>query len=108
MAVHKPKSVSIMGSTYSIKFVKSVDKEDSCGSTRIDQLTIRVNNLMALDAQRETLLHELLHCCLIDCAYTVPNEKNIVDIEENIILHASPRLFQVLRDNPKVANFLLG
>ena len=105
--IARPKEIRIMGSLYRISFLKNL-KED-CGETRLDLKRIYINPTMTMDVQKETLLHEILHCCLIDLfCQSGMDSKNLEIIEETIVLHLSPRLFQVLRDNPKVLNWLIA
>lgn len=60
------------------------------------------------DAQRETLLHELIHCCLgagnwdAEVIGHLPAEAR----EEYVVAAASAQLFAVLRDHPELVSYL--
>jgi hypothetical protein len=57
----------------------------------------------------ETLLHELAHATLFDLGTAIFHfdSDKAYDKEENLILLTSPRIFAIIRDNPKLAEFIL-
>ena len=94
-----------MGAIYKIEFVPL---KDLCGITHLTDRKIQINDSDSEPVQKETLLHELLHVSMEDCtglSKTFKGDRE--DREETIVRHVSPRLFQILRDNPKVKHYIL-
>ena len=62
------------------------------------------------DGQKETLLHELIHACLsvVGFAEIIKEvSKASVDVEEIAVRCLSPFLQEMLKENPKVVEYLL-
>lgn len=72
------------------------------GGTNFNNRVIAIDGNITLDGQRETLLHEVLHCTL-DLTGLRSMGK---DEEENLVASLSPWLLMVLRDNPELVKFL--
>lgn len=72
------------------------------GETRFDRLEIAIDPQWPRLRQRETLLHEILHCVMLTY---FPRQKN-EELMEAYIRNGAIGLFQVLRDNPEVADFI--
>lgn len=70
-----------------------------------ERIEIRGDRPVAMT--RDTLLHEVLHAVL-----AISGTRAMVDLEredeEKIVSGLAPALLHVLRDNPKLAAFLLG
>jgi hypothetical protein len=78
------------------------------GATNLDTKVIIINNKKSLEIQRETLLHELQHVAYDDCSlfeHPIPDAEKQ---EEGLIRFNNPRLFQILKDNKWVKEFLFG
>lgn len=116
MAVDRPTKVKIGYAWWKILYSKtSWDKympgkhKFNCGYSLPLQHVILLNSdLLDEDAQKETLVHELLHSCLMLTDFenqsVFPTDKN--DIEEFMILLTSPILLGVLIENPEVVAWL--
>jgi Zn-dependent peptidase ImmA (M78 family) len=99
------KKIKVGCFTYTVHF-QTTDSDH--GATNPDTKVIIINNKSNLDVQRETLLHELQHVAFDDCSlfeYPIPDAEKQ---EEAIIRFNNPRLFQILRDNKWVREFLFG
>lgn len=92
--------------TYSVSFQESDGSNH--GSTCMDTKRIFLDKEMPLQCQQETLLHELCHACFDDCPSFKIDYKDPETREEDIIRFLSPRMFQVLRDNKWVRDFMFG
>lgn len=101
MKPRKPKIVRVMGCEYSIIF-KPLN--GLFGETDLTLRKIFINSENSDAVQKETLLHELYHCCMEECP-GLSNGK-FTDREEAIIRYVSPRMFQLIRDNPKVKHYI--
>jgi hypothetical protein len=82
---------------------KTKDGSIYFGFTKHEKQSIAINKLLRDGLKRETLLHELLHCCVLQsglqCDY---------DEEERIVASLSPLILQVLRDNEDIVEYLLN
>lgn len=78
------------------------------GATDVDEKKIYINTNFNEECQKETLLHELLHVVLNDCSLFKHPIENDEDQEEYIIRYMSPKLYQVLRDNKELREFICG
>jgi hypothetical protein len=106
----KPKEVKIMGSPYKILFLdnlKNSKGDELFGETDLTARVIKINLNGASDHQlKETLFHEIHHAILEDCM-EIGSVKMIKEIrEEAVIRHLSPRMFQTMKDNPKVKHYI--
>ena len=86
-------TVKIHGHNYRIYRVKRVDKDGSRGECDFEKKTIKVKDGMEKRTEEETLLHELMHS--IDYS-----------MSENRIHTFSSNLNQILKDNPKLLDFI--
>jgi Zn-dependent peptidase ImmA (M78 family) len=78
------------------------------GSTDTDEKRIYINTNFKEECQRETLLHELLHVAFMDCSLFKHPIENDEDQEEFLIRYASPKIFQMFRDNEELKEFIFG
>lgn len=90
--------------TYKIRFQKSAD--DDCGSTDLTIKEIYINTAFDLQIQKETLFHELLHVAFEDCPILDKKYEKDDDKEEDVVRFISPRLVQILQDNPWIPEFI--
>jgi hypothetical protein len=110
----KPKSVKIGPFTYRIVFLPEYKihpllknhGEQFLSYGDIDEwtLTIQIRDDIAIDQQKVTLLHEILHGC--DNLFSHNGMDK--DSAEEYISRISAALFDVLRSNRSVTNWLLG
>tara|TARA_R110000765_G_scaffold95559_1_gene179869 strand:- start:86 stop:451 length:366 start_codon:yes stop_codon:yes gene_type:complete len=113
MATKKPRyPTSIpfhhMGFDWEIKFI-DIEATDF-GETDSDQKEVRIYYRNRTDQNViETLLHELFHVVMFELADSVfhfekekPYEK-----EENLTRLISPRVFAIIRGNPKLVDFVM-
>jgi hypothetical protein len=72
--------------------------------------TKAVSNQMplGLDYRRETLLHEVLHCCLraADCDPDRDAKAGVEDVEERAVAAMAGPLLAALQDNPALLQWL--
>ena len=89
--------------TYTVHFQMT---DSDFGATNLDTKVIIINNKNSLDIQRETLLHELQHVAFDDCSLFEHPINDAEKQEEALIRFNNPRLFQILKDNKWVREFL--
>ena len=87
-------------------FFQENDGEKDFGSSDIYYKRIFINSLASKQIQKETLLHELLHVSLEDIYLFKHPIKDHEEMEEAIVSLMSPKLFQFLRDNKHLREFL--
>lgn len=80
----------------------SSEHTSAFGVTRLDKLTVYIDPSAPMQIQRETLLHEILHCCW----FTIGIENDY--IEEMIVAALSPLLLDTLLRNKMVYKFIFG
>lgn len=103
----KPSKVKVLGQQYTIDWIDSGDVETTPGITKdmvLGQLSasrqwIAIRKDQGKDQLRDTLLHELLHCCY----YMMKGDTG----DEETIGMIAPVLLDLLRSNPQVVRFLL-
>jgi len=100
-----PKETKVGCFTYSITAI-DLDVDNKHGDTCFSRRAIRIDFKDPDQNQKETLLHEVLHTLLEDCAPMKLNYKDPLEREEDIIRFLSPRLLIWLRDNPEVLEYL--
>lgn len=74
--------------------------EDFRGRTLFNKYEIHVNTNMPLEAQRQALLHELLHLC--SDSVLMGDEQ----LTEKQIRAVSHNLFEILYHNPEVGGYI--
>jgi hypothetical protein len=107
-----PKSINIGGYVYSVTVdealanVVALDNGEGrvLGATRYRHQSIVLDPDQHPQQLRDTLLHEVLHA-LNDTAYALGDPRT--PIEEETILRLTPPLLTLLRDNPKLVEFLV-
>jgi hypothetical protein len=80
-------------------------RSELLGHCHNDELVITVSPKMAEDAQRDTLLHEVLHAIFhsTGLAHDLGDEK-----EESMIRRLTPALLDLIRRNPRLVADLMG
>lgn len=115
-----PKEVRIGPRTYTVSFVSKeellsdLDDEGAIGSSNHVHLRIKVWADMDQVMLRETLLHEVLHCCASIGASNIENflrgkgktDLLIFDYEEFYVEALDSNMLAFLRDNPEVVAWL--
>lgn len=97
-----------MGFDWIIKFLDI--ETDNHGVTDVDAKIVHIYYKTQSDQNvLETLLHELMHVLMLDMADAVfkHDAEKPFDLEENMIRLTSPRLFSIIRDNPKLVDFII-
>jgi hypothetical protein len=79
---------------------------DDYGHTSHKSLIICINPNQALDQKADTLLHEILHCCIASVG-NLSNYDKVPNLEEHIVTTTAPWLLGILRDNTEVLRYLL-
>jgi hypothetical protein len=102
----RPRRVKVLGRTYTIEFLPTGspilvndDDENCLGRVDHNAQQIAVDDKQVLEAQQDTVLHEVLHA--------IENTLNL-DVEENTIHLFATGVLAVLRENPEVTRFLLS
>lgn len=101
-----PSSVHVGPVTYDVRQVRKLDVlgETVCDNSEITIL--RVGQSRA--SKRVTILHEILHAIIGESALKPDGRHKMVrDHEEAVVSTLAPWLLQVLRDNPKLIDYLL-
>ena len=94
-----PTTIRVLGKQYSI--VESSELE-IWGRTKPDKQTINIQEGLAPEARRETLLHEVIHAAVADV---------MVDTQwltEAQVAALSGLLFATLCDNPHIVDYIFG
>ena len=81
------------------------DKQSLLGQALLTQTTIRISTAQSEAAERDTLLHELLHSIWYVMGVEPP-ESATADFEEYVVARMATGVLCVLRDNPKLVTFL--
>ncbi len=95
--MNPPNVVSVIGKTYAILTVDSVDSEDSCGEHELQRQEIKIKKDLHAEAARDTLLHELIHAV---------DEQLDLRLKHRQVHALAAGLLQVLRENPDLVRFL--
>ena len=85
-----------------------MDSDDEFGHTNKEKYRIYINSDAPEMVQRETLFHELMHVSFIDCSLFKHPIESDDEQEEMVIRYSSPKLFQILRDNNELREFICG
>lgn len=97
----KPKTIRVLGKEYRVEWDAVIDNPDPEAITTGDNLQpilrIRIHKGLALDEERETLIHELVHA--------VENQLDL-PMSEKTVRRLSVGLYALLRDNPKLRSYL--
>ena len=98
-----PQRVRILGFDWTITSPNlELQQRERYGETHYLGFEVHVDDTQPLQRQRETLLHELIHA---GCAQFLIDDNDVSEAQVRVIGHT---LFQVLRDNPEVREFIFG
>lgn len=115
--VQKPKKVYCGPIPYSISFedmskIQKQNNEDTidfgCADHALQKIVI--DNKSGPEVQKETLMHEILHCCMALSGIAYRIGRIDLELEEDIIQCISPFLFNVLSnpDNVQILKYLFN
>jgi hypothetical protein len=95
----------VIGQTFSIDYRSGHDDmlEQRAGRTKIGRQLIAIADDQAADQERDTVLHEVLHC-MSRIVGLIRDD----DEEERIVAALTPLLLDVLRRNPDLVGYLVG
>lgn len=93
----KPRSIKIAGKRHKIKW--NADLDGDCGLIEHLPLEISVGVGMAPDEERESLFHEIVHAC---------EYQQGLRLKEKQVRQLSVGLFEALRSNPKLVEYLMS
>lgn len=93
-----PKTVRVVGKTYTVNFVEKIDEKDSCGEQERDAQQIKIKINQHHESARETLLHEVIHAV---------EEQLSLGLKEKQVHCLAIGMFQVLNENPDLVKYLL-
>jgi hypothetical protein len=103
-----PQKVKVGHVRYTLRVEKGLASiAGATGTCGEDTQLILVDDQVGPDQERDTVLHELLHAI-----FFASNVKSILpgddtkELEEKLILSTATRLLELLRDNPKLVEYL--
>jgi hypothetical protein len=91
-----PSTIKVLGKPYSVTYVLEME-DDDVGDTDSSKQAINIAEGQAHEAERDTVLHEIIHA--ID--FAVAGE-----MTERQVHALAGGLLQVLRENPKLTKYL--
>lgn len=95
-----PTSVRVAGKVYTLDpIAQNGLGSDRAGEANHKKLTITYDTSWAPCQQRDTVLHEVLHCCEAAAG---------IELEEQHIASLATLLYAVMRDNPELVKWLSG
>lgn len=94
-----PKSVKVGGHTLKLKAVK---KAKYLGEHDQAKGEFRISADVSTSQQASALIHEILHACFAESGLREKHQ----EAEEEIVASLEALLYAVLRDNPKVIQFI--
>ena len=107
-----PERLFIGGRAYSIFWSQeswnaSGRDENDYGYSNHKKLTIHINPNQHKDQKADTLLHEVLHCCMAMVG-NVDNYKGVSDLEEHIVSTVTPWVLAAFRNNAIVLQYIMS
>jgi len=99
----RPKTVRLDPFTYKVTFVTILP--EAVGHSATDVGEIQVSESQTEENQRSTLVHEILHAIIGQGLREFLREPD-PKFEEQIVALLEPRLFGLIRDNPKLIDYL--
>jgi hypothetical protein len=96
--VEAPNVIKLLGCNVDVKFrsVIVVENSTALGTYIQEKTEVQVKSGMSLSAERNTLLHELMHAIL---------QEYELDAEE-LVRVVTPALLALLRENPELVTYL--
>jgi Zn-dependent peptidase ImmA (M78 family) len=107
-----PTTVIVGHARYTLRYEKELASiagaNGTCGE---DVQSILIDPQMGKDMERDTVLHELLHAVfhLYDVRSSLPEDGDgdVKKLEERVVRPLATGLLVLLRDNPKLVDYLL-
>lgn len=97
-------NVKIGNRNYNVLFETPVQNDELVdGSIDYSKSEIKVSQNISVDYQRETLLHEVLHGVVEDAKLYEFFDDEVL---EKLVTTVTPRLIQMLCDNPELIQFI--
>lgn len=102
--MNKIKSVKVGGVNYPIEYIKDLRDDGGKLDGRIHHgaTLMQIENEMSEQGCAQAMMHEILH------AATVQIGRQDISGDENLIDGLAFSIFQIIRDNPKFINWILG
>lgn len=102
-------TIRVLGSEWTVRYERPKamieDKQSLLGQALLTQTTIRISTAQSVAAERDTLLHELLHSIWYVMGVDPP-ENATADFEEYVVARMATGVLCVLRDNPHLVTYL--
>jgi Zn-dependent peptidase ImmA (M78 family) len=105
----EPKELKVGGKTYAITWDQEsweASNQEGYGYSNHRHSRISINPNQSTMEKADTLLHEMLHCCLAQVG-NMNNYKVLDELEEHVVTTTTPWLLTALRDNPDIVKYLL-
>lgn len=110
MASARPKKIKLASQTWKIVWVPEPWEDDAgdvvLGECCTIRMEIRVCTSRPLAAQKETLLHELIHAIFSTFGLTVPARGKAFDREEEVVSFLAEPMLMLMQQNPKLVAWL--
>ena len=101
-----PKSVHVSPFDFAVLYDQDrVDALSAMGTSSMRQLEVVVGNNQSPICERDTILHELFHM-IIQQTPLFENSEEWAAREESFVAAITPRLLALLRDNPRLVDYL--
>jgi len=100
-----PHTIKVGPHVYTVVRKSTADAPENMGNSDFDKVEIMVRKGLRKSKAQEILVHELLHTC------TYPSFTGVYEGEEKLMTEefvnaVAPVLLQVLKDNPKLVEYL--
>jgi len=93
-----PSTLRILGQTWAVEPTAMDPDTRRVGHTSLSKLRMEIDDTMAPDQVRDTMLHEVIHACLFAIG---------AGSREKVIRPLAPVLLDALRSNPDLVSFLM-
>jgi hypothetical protein len=104
-----PKKVSVGHVRYTVRIEKGLASiAGASGTCGEDMQLILIDDQLGPDQERETVLHELMHAIVHATGHRKALEEVDKNFEELLVYSMSVRLIELLRDNPKLVEYLVS
>jgi predicted SprT family Zn-dependent metalloprotease len=100
-----PHTIKVGPHVYSVVRKTGEEMPEALGDTDFDANEIRIRKNMRKTKSQEIVLHELLHACTYP-SFTGAYEGEEKLMTEEFVNAVAPVLLQVLKDNPKLVEYL--
>ena len=102
-------TIRVLGNEWVVRYERPRKMEDAgqtlLGQTVLGETMIRLSTAQSMAAERDTLLHEVLHAVWYVMGVEPPAETS-ADFEEYVVARMATGVLCILRDNPKLITFL--